>query len=59
MLTTSYRHIEPEHLSPNFVWAVRYVQITYHTKVLSLSFPIPKSSYIWDTSNGIRGTFVL
>ena len=24
--TTSYRHKEPEHLSPNFVWAVRYAQ---------------------------------
>jgi len=21
---TSYMHIEPEHLSPSFVWAVRY-----------------------------------
>ena len=37
--TTSWRHIELEHLSPNFVWPVRYAQIIYyryHERVLLL-----------------------
>ena len=34
--STSYRHLEPENLSPNFVWAVRYAQTICHTKFLSL-----------------------
>jgi len=52
-------HIEPEHLTPIFVWAVRYAQVIYHKKGLSLSFHVPKNSYIGDTSYGIRETFVL
>jgi len=37
-LCTGYRHIEPEDLSPNFVWAVRYGthRQFYNTKFLSL-----------------------
>jgi len=44
----SYRHIEPEHLGPNFIWGVGYALIIYHTKGLSLSFPVPRNSYIGD-----------
>jgi len=33
---TSYRHKEPEHLSPNFVWAVRHAQTFCHTNSSSL-----------------------
>ena len=57
---TSYRHIETEHSSPSFLWAIRYAWIIYHTKPLSLSFPVqvPRSSYIGNTNHGIRGTFV-
>jgi len=50
----SYRHIEPEHLSPNFVQAVRYSEIIYRTKVLSMPFPMPTNSYNEDTNHGIR-----
>jgi len=59
MLSTSYRHLEPERLGPNFVWAVKYAQVIYHTKVLSLFLPIPRDSYIGNTGHGIGGTFVL
>jgi len=33
---TSYRHKEPEHLSPNFVWAVRHARTICHTNSSSL-----------------------
>ena len=33
---TSYRHKEPEHLSPNFVCAVRHAQTFCHTNSSSL-----------------------
>jgi len=33
---TSGRHIEPELLTPNLVWAVRYAHIMCHTNLLSV-----------------------
>ena len=40
--------MELDHLGLNFIWAVRYAYIIYHTGILSLPFPVPKNSYIGD-----------